>query len=209
MTHHDKTLIEQLAGVIEGSPIDRAFRARDEARRNAEVSYQLLLHPKNPDPVSLIERRAVALFVAALHEEPQTLGYFTTLLRETEGVEEGLVSLVQRDAEQSARPGPYGRFPEGPLSVEDLDGPAYEASGPLRNAAGVRLTAALEHAHLLVLHPRDASPVQLEALVLAGWSTAGIVVLSQLVAFLSFQIRVVAGLRTAVLTRQPHAELVG
>lgn len=209
MTHHDTTLIEKLAGVIEGSPIDRAFRARDEARRNAELSYKLLLHPQDPGPVSLIERRSVALFVATLHTEPQTLGYFTTLLRETDGVAAGLVSLIQRDAEQSSRPGPYGRFPEGPLSVEDLDGPVYEASGPLREAAGTKLTAALEHAHLLVLHPRDASPAHLEALVLAGWSTAGIVVLSQLVAFLSFQIRVVAGLRTAVLTRQPHTELVG
>ena len=48
---------------------------------------------------------------------------------------------------------------------------------------------------LLVLHPRDAKPAHLQALLVAGWSTTDIVTLSQLVAFLSFQIRVVAGLR--------------
>jgi uncharacterized protein YciW len=50
--------------------------------------------------------------------------------------------------------------------------------------------------HLLVFHPRDAEPVALQALLDAGWSTTDIVTLSQIAAFLSFQIRVVAGLRT-------------
>jgi CMD domain protein len=59
----------------------------------------------------------------------------------------------------------------------------------------LRLAAALEHAHLLIFHPRDASPAALQKLLDAGWSTTDIVTLSQLVSFLSFQIRVVAGLR--------------
>jgi uncharacterized protein YciW len=48
---------------------------------------------------------------------------------------------------------------------------------------------------MLVLHPRDAAPPSLQALLDAGWSTSDIVTLSQLVSFLSFQIRVVAGLK--------------
>ena len=60
---------------------------------------------------------------------------------------------------------------------------------------GRRLAAAFDHTHLLVFHPRDAAPTALQALLDAGWSTTGIVTLSQIVAFLSFQIRVVAGLR--------------
>jgi len=52
----------------------------------------------------------------------------------------------------------------------------------------------LVHAHLLVFRPRDASSAALQALLNAGWSTDDIVTLSQLVAFLSFQIRVVTGL---------------
>jgi uncharacterized protein YciW len=70
-----------------------------------------------------------------------------------------------------------------------------------RSALGVRLAAAFEHTHMLVFHPRDAAPLYLQALVDAGWSATGIVVFSQLVAFLSYQIRVVAGLR--VLTARP------
>ena len=65
-----------------------------------------------------------------------------------------------------------------------------------RRGLGPRLAAAFEHVHLLVFHPRDATPVALQALLDAGWSTTGIVTLSKIVAFLSFQIRVVAGLRT-------------
>ena len=64
-----------------------------------------------------------------------------------------------------------------------------------RFAAAVRLAAALDHAHMLLFHPRDAAPEWLQRLVDAGWTTPAIVTLSQLVAFLSFQIRVVAGLR--------------
>ena len=70
---------------------------------------------------------------------------------------------------------------------------------------------------MLVFHPRDAAPPYLQALVDAGWSTTGIVVISQLVAFLSYQIRVVAGLARPesearmtdkVLSTPPHVEPV-
>jgi len=57
-----------------------------------------------------------------------------------------------------------------------------------------RLAAALAHTHLLVYRPRDSSADALQTLLDAGWSTTGIVTLSQLVAFLNFQLRVVAGL---------------
>jgi uncharacterized protein YciW len=51
---------------------------------------------------------------------------------------------------------------------------------------------------MLVLHPRDAAPPSLQILLDAGWSTTDIVTLSQLVSFLSFQIRVVAGLKAMI-----------
>jgi uncharacterized protein YciW len=49
---------------------------------------------------------------------------------------------------------------------------------------------------LLVFRPRDAASTDMKALLAAGWSTTGIVTFSQLVAFLSFQVRVVSGLST-------------
>jgi uncharacterized protein YciW len=48
---------------------------------------------------------------------------------------------------------------------------------------------------MLVFHPRDAAAPSLQAMLDAGWTTDDVVTLSQLVAFLAFQIRVVAGLR--------------
>jgi CMD domain protein len=91
--------------------------------------------------------------------------------------------------------GPYGRYPAGPLSREDAPGPSYHAGPEARRILGARLAAAFDHAHLLVFHPRDAAPARLQALLDAGWSTTDIVTLSQIIAFLSFQIRVAAGLR--------------
>ena len=46
-----------------------------------------------------------------------------------------------------------------------------------------------------MFRPRDAASADMKALLAAGWSDTGIVTFSQLVAFLSFQVRVVTGLR--------------
>jgi len=59
---------------------------------------------------------------------------------------------------RGAAQGPYGSYPAGPLSAEDMAGPVYRVPAAARQALGPRLAAALEHAHLLVFHPRDANP---------------------------------------------------
>jgi CMD domain protein len=106
-----------------------------------------------------------------------------------------LTDTIKGEIARGAVEGPYGRYPQGPLTVEDKEESVYQVSTDSKERLGSRLVAALEHAHLLVFHPRDASPAALQRLIDAGWSTTDIVTLSQLVAFLSFQIRVVAGLR--------------
>ncbi|WP_437611403.1 alkylhydroperoxidase domain protein [Erwinia sp. V71] len=58
-----------------------------------------------------------------------------------------------------------------------------------------RLLLALDHAERLTLRPVSAEPQHLAALEQGGWSLAAIVTLSQLIAFVSFQSRVVYGLR--------------
>jgi CMD domain protein len=82
------------------------------------------------------------------------------------------------------------------LSVENTAGLIFRVSAASKSALGARLAAAFEHAHLLVFRPRDAASSDMKALLAAGWSNTGIVTFSQLVAFLSFQVRVVSGLRT-------------
>jgi uncharacterized protein YciW len=86
------------------------------------------------------------------------------------------------------------------LSAENVAGPLYAVAEPHHAALGVRLAAAFDHVHLLVFHPRDANAAGLQKLLDADWSNTGIVTLSQLVAFLAFQIRAVAGLRTLAAT---------
>ena len=59
----------------------------------------------------------------------------------------------------------------------------------------IRLRAILRHADLVTVNPKEAVSGDVSALKSAGIADADIVRLSQLVAFVSYQIRVVAGLR--------------
>jgi alkylhydroperoxidase domain protein len=62
------------------------------------------------------------------------------------------------------------------------------------SAASERLPVLLRHAELLGAHPRDATLDGLQALANAGLSTREIVTLSQLIAFVSFFVRVLRAL---------------
>jgi uncharacterized protein YciW len=58
-----------------------------------------------------------------------------------------------------------------------------------------RLAAMLRHADLLLDAPREARPEYLAALAKAGLAPRDIVVLSQLIAFVTFETRLLAGMR--------------
>ncbi len=58
-----------------------------------------------------------------------------------------------------------------------------------------RLQAALDHAERLAFKPASADAQHLQALQQAGWSLDAIVTLSQLIAFISFQSRLLTGYR--------------
>src|SRR5262249_30990061 len=58
-----------------------------------------------------------------------------------------------------------------------------------------KLDVAVRHADLLTTAPASAGPSDLQALKDAGFSPAGIVSLSQVIAFVSYQLRLIAGLR--------------
>lgn len=59
----------------------------------------------------------------------------------------------------------------------------------------MRLRAILRHTDLVTVKPKEAASSDIAALKLAGIDEEDIVRLSQLIAFVSYQIRVVAGLR--------------
>lgn len=183
-------VIEGLAGLAPGSSIAELRARRPQARENAQASYRALFDPPEPGPFSRAERLAVAFFVADLHADAPASAHYRARLSAEAPV---LVDVIEREAGRGRTRGPYGRYRAGPLSREDLDGPVFAATQ--RAVLGERLAAALDHAHLLVFRPREASAAALRPLAAAGWTTAGIVTLSQLVAFLAFQIRAAAGLR--------------
>jgi CMD domain protein len=61
--------------------------------------------------------------------------------------------------------------------------------------ADARLAAMLRHVDLVTRHPREATRADIAALAAAGLATADIVRLSQVIAFVNYQLRVIAGLR--------------
>ena len=188
-------IIDTLAGIEPGSALDAIRARRLQARENAQKSYLSLFEPIDAGDVSLLERAAVAAFVTGLHGESPVATFYREKLAASAG---GAALLESIDAEiaRGKTSGPYGSYPAGPLSVENTAGLIYRASAGSKPTLGARLATALEHAHLLVFRPRDAAAADMKALLNAGWSATGIVTFSQLVAFLSFQVRVVSGLRT-------------
>lgn len=190
MTDQRRDLIDEWAGIAPGSALDAIRSRRAVARENAQASYALLLDPKEPGDFEAGDRRAVAAFVAALHGDAAITTHYRALLGDG-----GRADAIEREAARAAAQGPYGAYPPGPLSAEDRAGPLYRADAAAIAALGERLTAALEHAHLLVFHPRDAKAQDLGRLLSAGWTPDAILTLSQLVSFLAFQIRAAIGLR--------------
>ncbi|MFI6501192.1 CMD domain protein [Nonomuraea typhae] len=179
-------VIDRLAGIQPGSPLDKLRERRPEAREHAQRSYEALFCPESEDEVTLIERDAVAAFVAGLHRDAAVTGFYADRLGE---LAPDLLARVREEISAGLTTGPYGAYAEPELAAENTAGPVH------RSALDGRLAAAFDHAHLLVFRPREARRESLNALLDAGWSTTGIVTLSQLVAFLTFQIRAIAGLR--------------
>lgn len=193
-------VIDTLAGIAPGSPLDAIRNQRLQARMHAQASYDSLFKPLTEADASRLERIAIACFVAGLHGQPEIAAFYGAALAEA-GAPAPWKEAIGAAVTAAKGKGPYGHYPKGPLSAEDQAGPFFKIGAAEKDVLGARLAAAFEHTHMLVFHPRDAAPPYLQALVDAGWSTTGIVVVSQLVSFLSYQIRVVAGLR--VLKARP------
>lgn len=183
-------IIDQLVGIAPGDALDALRDQRPNARANAQASYDALFHSDERQDVGQRERLAIAYWTVALSQSP-TASHYRDLLA---GEDAAALDALEASLPGAVTEGPYGDYPAGPLTVENVAGLVWAPGSALTAAVGERLAAALAHTHLLVYRPRDASADALQALLDAGWSTTGIVTVSQLVAFLSFQLRVVAGL---------------
>jgi CMD domain protein len=183
-------VIDHLVGIAPGDALDSLRSQRPNARENAQTSFDALLNSDELEHASQLERLAIAYWTIALSQSSATSFYRDLLAAE----DEATVAALETALPSAVTTGPYGDYPEGPLTVENVPGLHWEPDAALTASVGPRLAAALSHTHLLVYRPRDSSADALQALLDAGWSTTGIVTLSQLVAFLNFQLRVVAGL---------------
>lgn len=192
-------LIDKVLSVTPGSHLDQLRRHREVARDNIQKAYDALFSPRDTQDVSLLERLAIASFVAGLHQQIVLADHYEHLLLGTEGGV-ALAALVNEEIERGSTEGPYGTYPAGPLAAENKQGPFYAVAPANRAKLGERLASALEHAHLLVYRLRDASREALHRLIDAGWTTGGVVTLSQLIAYLSFQTRIVEGLTVLAAT---------
>ncbi|MFC7624375.1 CMD domain protein [Microlunatus sp. GCM10028923] len=185
-------IIDLLAGIEPGSPLAALRDARAQAREHAQRSFEALLEPTEPGSFPVGERYAVASFTAALHQDEPAAAFYRDLL---EDEQPDLVPVITKAAETARGTGPYGNYREPGLADESEPGPAWTADAETAAALGDRLAAALAHTHLLVFRPRESSPAALQALADAGWNADDVVRLSQLVAFLSFQLRTATALR--------------
>ncbi|HEY0249619.1 MAG TPA: alkylhydroperoxidase domain protein [Gryllotalpicola sp.] len=193
--------IDSLLGADAATAVAALRNGRPVTLENAQASHAALF-TADAAGASLVEKLAIAVFTAQLHGDDAAAEFYAGLLAEAGG-EASVTEALRTAARAAAGTGPYGDFPSEELAAFNQDGPELAASPALVDAVGARLATALEHTHFLVFHPRDAVASRVAGLAQAGWSEDGIVTVSQLVAFLSFQLRVVAGL--AVLAGAPRA----
>lgn len=201
-------IINLLAGLTEGDPLDRLRDHRPQAKENAQLSFEALLEPEEPGDFSYRDRYVIAAFTAGLAGSTAGEEFYRDLLRDEDEAASWAIAellddtVVDLDATNPVR-GPYGTYGSARLAAENVDGPWLNVDAKSRDTLGPVTSAGIEFAHLLVLHPRDAGPEDLARLLAAGWDEDGIVTLAQLISFLNFQIRLSAGL--AALLHAPAA----
>ena len=147
------------------------------------------LFDRDGNGIDVATRRLVGAFAAALVAPGGA--YAAQRLAHLESPDAAVVEAL---VESAAQRGPWGTYREPDLAAESRPGVWWRVPDALAAGLGAGLVAVLEHAHLLLVHPRDARPEALEALASAGWDRAAIVTWSQLVSFVAFQARLVAGL---------------
>ncbi len=155
-------IVDLAARLPADSPVAALRRQRPEFVRHTQGSHDVLITPVDPAGVSLIERAAAALRVAAIERDAALIVHYRRRLREI-GADAVTIAAAEQGTETTATP--------------------------------PRLDAILRHVTLIASVPGSATRVRLDALRDAGLAPRDIVTIAQIVAFVSYQIRVVAGIR--------------
>jgi hypothetical protein len=135
MSETEPDVIDLLAGIPKGSRLDGVRAERKQARDNAQKSHEALLAPKFPGGVTAEDRYAVAAFVAGLHRDARIVAFYMDGLG-AQNPGRDVVEAIMAEIALAAADGPYGRYPPGPLTVEDKSGPVHKISEANRRALG-------------------------------------------------------------------------
>jgi CMD domain protein len=193
-------VLDHALGVAPGDRLDTIRGVRADTRANAQRSYEAIFSPAVGNGLSVAERFALAVVISRWHGETPLSAHYESEFSRAESSPEMIVAL-REVATAGTTSGPYGVYREAGLAGESVEGLRFVVPDDPRAVLGDELSALIEHVHLLVFRPREASAEALQVLLDEGWTTTDLVCASQLVAFLSFQIRYATGLavlRTAM-----------
>lgn len=157
-------------------------RQRPDATANAERSFSALFEPEDPKDLPVAWRYGIGLFVAGISYQDRAAAFYADLL--SDEASDDFIAGVKAAIARGASRGPYasGDF----ITFAELGAEHGFADA---------FIAALDFAHLLTFHPKDATPAAIGHLQESGLSDDAIVSLAQLISFLAFQLRVAHGLR--------------
>lgn len=165
-------------------PLDKGLRKAVDNQRDAicaiDMSERDLLSPERAGPVSIIERRAIAVYVAALHHERELVDRYLTLLAKSDGAGPALAHVIEAEARRAAAHHPAPHLP-APTS---------------RALIGERLAVVFAHIQALLTDDRRGQARTL------GWSADALGVVSRIMTLIIFQVRMIAGLRQCAIARQ-------
>src|ERR1700761_8808494 len=116
MSMESKDIIDLLAGIAPGSPLDAIRGRRVQARENAQKSYLALFEPDDFGDFPAGDRYAIAAFTAGVQGERAASDFYLAKLAESVDRPD-VVAAFEAEIERGKTVGPYGAFPAGPLSA--------------------------------------------------------------------------------------------
>ena len=123
MAGTDADVIDALAGITPGSPLDAIRARRLQARIHAQATYRALFEPASPGSFTASERFAVGAFVAGLHGDAAIADHLAARLVAS-GAPSAHREAVGAAVTTAAAAGPYGRYSVGTAEPRGLRRPA-------------------------------------------------------------------------------------
>ncbi|MCC2031562.1 CMD domain protein [Microbacterium allomyrinae] len=197
-------ILDHALGVQPGDRLDAVREARPGTKANAQLSYEAVFEPTHPTNLSVAERFGLAVVATRFHGENLLSAHYEAAFAGSE-TRPAVIDALREVALAGTTSGPYGVYRETGLSGQSVEGPRFRVPHAAREVLGDELAALFEYVHLLVFRPREANADALQVLLDEGWSVDDVVTVSQLVAFLTFQIRLAAGLSVLRASWDVHA----